>query len=111
MQEQTNFIEVRKVIGSRNSKENVGSSKETYNVSDIKGFRPWHKGENDRLIVGEMTQLIIQKSRASATVISGHVKENNFTTVLIEESYNDFMYRLSQKAVIKDIDRKLHEVT
>lgn len=107
------FIEVKKVIGDQVSGKNVGSSLEIIPISDIKGCREWHKGSNDSFIKGDMSLLVIKigDDKMSSKIKEGKVKQVFTKTILIEEAYRDFLYRLSRKAVIKDIEGVLHEAT
>lgn len=111
--ENIQFIEVRKVVGDKISGKNVDSSLEIIPISDIKGCREWHKGINDSFIKGEMSLLVIKigEDKMLSKIKDGKVKPIFTKTILIEESYTDFLYRLSRKAVVKDIEGLLHEST
>lgn len=94
MSTEKQFIEIKKVISDKESGVNVSSRPEGIDISDIKGFRPWHKGKKDNEISGEMTLLkVIDR------------KTEELKTLLIEESYSSFVNRLSYRAVV----RKLNE--
>lgn len=56
---QKEFIEVNRVLSNKVTKENVATEMECIDISLIKTFRGWHKGEKDRSIKGDMTILIL----------------------------------------------------
>jgi len=113
---ESHFIEVLKVVAEKGSSVNIESVKETINVKDISTIREWHKGRNDDNISGDMTQVIVWRDRSNSgynVVPEGFdpIKFNRPTrTFLIEENYEDFKYRLSKKAILKDLEQKLYDV-
>lgn len=94
------FIEVERVLADIN-KINYGTEKEFINVSEIKSFRPWHKGKNDHKIKGDMTIIVLNHSKELNT-INDNVMETNvkFRTMLISEKCNEFAGRLKYKAQV-----------
>lgn len=54
------FIEVRRVLSNKLTKENESIELETIDISLIKSFRAWHKGPKDNAIEGDMTILILK---------------------------------------------------
>lgn len=98
------FIEVKKILAS-SDKMNNGSEPCFINVSEIKNFRPWHKGANDVNIKGNMTLVVLNHSRL-LSVVNDNVLETNekFRTILIDEDYGDFSQRMRSKAQMIFVD-------
>lgn len=87
------FVEVRKVIKNK-------IYTETIDVSDIKSFRPWQKAANDSF-EGEATFLILKKSYNNHEENdTDETKKKEFPTMLIQESYADFLKRMSGRVII-----------
>lgn len=112
------LIEVKKIIAEdRESNKNTGSSKMTINVCDIQSFRPWHKGRNDTNIEGDITQVFLHRERKKMSQMdngemkeqAGSPNEKPFRSMLIEENYEEFKYRLSMKVKVKDLNRVLYD--
>lgn len=94
----TQFIEVKKVIQNKTTGINTGTLNILLNIDDIRGGRPWHKKGNDVLIKGAMTQLILSDNRPENPESD---KPARIRTLLIEEQYDDFKYRLAEKVPVK----------
>ena len=108
----TQFIEVRKVVAKKGSPENTKSFPQLINVAEIQTGRAWKKSKNDTSISGYMTMLVLRKREFTVTG-SGEVIDipaPKHHTMLIEENYEDFKYRLSQKAVVKDLGKEMYEL-
>lgn len=90
-----NFIKVQRILNDNDS-VNAKVQSETININDIKGFRSWHKGKNDAHIKGDIT-LVVMKS----TIKIKDSEERKPQTILINEKYEDFEERISQRTTIK----------
>lgn len=110
-QSNSEFIEIKKVI-SKNG-VNVGANSECIHVKSVYSFRPWHKGKNDKYIQGDMTQLLIfrdpdESVRVSSKVVDGgmveSVESKRLKSILIEEAYNSFATRMSDKRFVRRVD-------
>lgn len=120
------FIEVDRVLSDKITKENVSVEKECVDISLIKTFRGWHKGDKDRMIKGEMTILILkpdfrpefkklsddEKARLLPdelkeyeSKLSRHIDEERKPhSMIIEESYSRFRDRMSRKVIVRKLD-------
>lgn len=87
------LVEIKRVI-SNDEGINTSSRLETIDISDIKGFRAWHKGAKDAAIKGDMTILKVKD------VSDPNAKPK---TVLIEESYDDFLNRMSSRVEVRSL--------
>lgn len=104
------FIEVLRVVNDGGS-INMGSRPEVLDIADIKSFREWHKGKNDKFIPGDMTMLILEpKKQVEETVLResdaervAREKKVSARTWLIEENYRAFKKRLALEVVIKQL--------
>lgn len=105
------FIEIKKVISKGGV--NVGANSECIPAKSVYSFRPWHKGKNDKYIQGDMTQLLIfrdpdESVRVSSKVVDGStiesVESKKLKSILIEESYNSFTVRMSDKRFVRRVD-------
>lgn len=99
----TQFIEVKKVIQHKATRTNTGTQKILINIDEIKGGRPWHKKDNDVFIKGHMTMLILKDNPLDAPE-GDESRPARIRTMLIEEDYNDFKYRLGEKVPVKIIN-------
>jgi hypothetical protein len=88
------LIEVKRVL-SNNEKINTSSEPEALDINLIQSFRAWHKGSKDNLIEGEMTLVVLKSDKKNE---DGTKKTQ---TMLIEESYKDFLDRMSSRVIIK----------
>lgn len=94
------FIQVDRITRNRESGKNE-TRKETYNLSDIKNFRPWFKNGNHKDIEGDITMLTIGSPDVAVkddleTDTSKDKPENKSSRpVLINEPYNDFLKRVN----------------
>lgn len=89
------LVEIKRVI-SNDEGINTSSRLETIEINDIKGFRKWHKGPKDDAIKGDMTILKVKDST------DPNAKPK---TVLIEESYEDFLNRMSSRVEIRKMEK------
>lgn len=88
-----NFIKVKRILNSKGEK-NAKIEEEVININDIKSFRPWHKGANDKNINGEVTFILLRTDPKE----SGSTKTQS---ILINESCDDFQERVGQSTTIK----------
>ena len=115
MADTNQFIEIKKVVSDKSSGINTGINEQTINISDIKSFRPWHKGKNDVNIKGDLTVLLLQSENKEIMENNGDgdfsrkEQSSKFRTILIAENYKEFQYRISLKCIVKDLDHKLYE--
>lgn len=100
-EKQKRFIEVRKIVTDKSTKMNTHSEPRSLDIDDIKSFRRWHKSDKDSLIKGEMTQIMLE---SDTVYIIGENKKPHFPTMLIEEGYEDFAYRLSQRVPVNRVN-------
>lgn len=101
MTNETQFIEIRKIITDKKTNQNTHSELHTINVNEIKSFRKWHKRENDANIVGEMTIIVLDKQEIK--IVRDDSEKFRMRTALIEESYESFMCRLNEKVPVKKL--------
>lgn len=128
------FIEVRRVLSNKVTKENVSIELETLDVSLIKSFRAWHKGPKDTAIKGDMTILILKPDekpikefrevsqdtleRMLPNEIDKYSKDKEAYekalaeskkahSMIIQESYSVFAEKMGTKVVV----RRLNETT
>lgn len=105
------FIEVKRVL-SNADRDNVGTQPEIFNVADIKSARAWHKGKHDKAIKGDMTIVLLRNDAKNTpeTIFNETEEEKSWReekekqkpkTILIEEPYQSFIRRMSQKAIVK----------
>lgn len=80
------FIKVRRVLSKKDSSMNTKIEDETININDIQGYRPWHKGPNDKDIEGPMIQIV-------------RVNNSKHKVILIQEEYYAFEARLAAQGV------------
>lgn len=90
------FIEVKKVMGDKETGINTHSSPESLPIESIGPFRAWKKGVNDRNIKGEMTFVMIKNAEGDT--------DGKKRVMLIEESYDSFRRRLGAYVIIKGIN-------
>ncbi|HHT9135864.1 MAG TPA: hypothetical protein ACFYEK_01325 [Candidatus Wunengus sp. YC60] len=88
MSSEATHINVRKILKNK-------IYDETILISDIKSFRHWRKKEND-LFPGEATFLVL---KAKDTDDKNAEDSKQLPTMLIQESYSDFMRRMSGKVI------------
>lgn len=99
------FIEIERVTKDKN-KNNVVKL-ETIRVSEIKTFRPWFKTEKDKDIKGEMTMIILYPNKdqieSDTDLLTKEESEEKkkVNSVLIKESYNDFLKRMNKFVIMK----------
>lgn len=125
------FIEVRRVLSDKITKENRAIELETIDVSLIKGFRAWHKGPKDLAIEGDMTLVILKpdekpvrdfaklseeeldllgvmeraKYDREKELYEKEVLESKKShSILIQASYKDFSEEMSKRVVIRKVN-------
>lgn len=125
------FIEVRRVLSNKLTKENESIELETIDVSLIKTFRAWHKGAKDSAISGDMTILILKPDEKpirdfkalSEDDVQGllpndkikYAKEKDLYekelleskrthSMIIQDNYSEFADRLSAKVTVKRVN-------
>ena len=122
---QKEFIEVDRVLSNKVTKENVATERECVDISLIKTFRGWHKGEKDRAIKGDMTLLILmpdekefkkksdeELNRMLPEEIKEYEKDldkyneskNKSHSMIIGEAYSSFRDRIGTKVVVRKIE-------
>jgi hypothetical protein len=110
MSKQIEFIEVKRVVSENNI--NVGSRPESYPIDSIFTFREWHKGKNDNFIQGDMTIIVFRpKEKTGKTAVIGEngditersIDKNKLKTILIEESYESFLNRMSSYVPVRRV--------
>lgn len=123
---QKEFIEVDRVLSNKVTKENVATERECVDISLIKTFRGWHKGDKDRAISGDMTLLILMPDKDNEFVkktdeeiermlpneIDEYEKDlekyneskKKSHSIIIEESYSSFRDRIGTKVVVRKIE-------
>lgn len=102
------FIQIKRVTKDRHDNQTVRD--EVINTNDIDSFRPWHKGRNDKGIDGDITIIILkadpkkkkdtdsdESETENGDSKKGHLRDRK--TILIQESFHDFMDRLNSKGV------------
>lgn len=99
------FIEVSVIMLNKDKKTVV--EREAVRIDDIKSFRPWHKGEKDKDIEGEITLLILkndvnehQQDEKEAGEAERHKPGKKTRQVLISESHDSFMQRMRTKVIV-----------
>lgn len=98
------FIEVDRVLSNKITKENVSVERECVDISLIKTFRGWHKGDKDKMIKGDMTILILKPDEKPADQSEQVDELKRPHSMIIEESYSKFRDRISRKVIIRKID-------
>jgi len=98
MASDTQFIEIKRVTKDKQSNNVVRN--ETIKIADIKSFRPWFKTAKEDDIKGELTMLMLENN-ASANTESEPAEKEKRNTLLISESYNDFVTRMRSFVIIK----------
>lgn len=125
------FIEVRRVLSNKLTKENESIELETIDISLIKSFRAWHKGPKDAAINGEMTILILKpdekpvrdftvlpteelermlphevsKYNRDKELYEKELAESKKThSMIIQASYKDFSEEMSKRVVIRKVN-------
>lgn len=98
---QKEFIEVDRVLSNKVTKENVATERECVDISLIKTFRGWHKGEKDRAIKGEMTLIILVPDEKTSEEDKSIDKSHS---MIIEESFSSFRDRIGTKVVVRKIE-------
>ena len=102
--ENIQFIEVNRVLSDKDTKINTSTQPESIDVSIIESFRGWHKGKNDIGIKGELTLLILKdRENKNPESNSGAEEKNRVRTMLIQESYKDFLNRMSARVVVRKL--------
>src|SRR4051812_20203923 len=101
------MIEVLRVVND-GGKVNMGARPECLDIDDIKSFREWHKGPNDKYIEGAMTIIVLEpKKQVEETVVRETEEERRnrekpkMRTWLIQEHYQDFKDRMGAKIPVK----------
>lgn len=97
------FIEVKRVIADKATNENKSVQKETMKISRIEFYRSWHKGRRDSGIKGDMTLMMVQPYITDEAGVEVEAPSNKLIPVLIEESYESFANRMSEKVVVKRV--------
>lgn len=114
------FLEVSRIVTNKNGKQVVGP--ETIDIKEIKTFRPWHKSPRDTFegeavlvllhsknkVKGDENDKVdelyamIRNSSLSKEDLDKFIKEMVSTgdTMLIGESYKNFLGRLSGRVII-----------
>jgi hypothetical protein len=98
------YIELKRVVTDKDTKENKSINKETMKISRIEFYRGWHKGLRDKAIKGEMTLLMVKPYSSAEEEVEKEVtdvKSDKLVPVLIEESYESFSSRMSERVVVK----------
>lgn len=88
------FIEVDVITKDKDGKKIT--PKETIACDEIRSFRPWHKGDMDKDIEGEITILILKSNAPSAANETSRSRN-----VLIKEGYDSFMTRMRTRVIVK----------
>lgn len=100
---------------SGDDKVNVKVHPEVILIDDIKSFRAWHKGDNDRYIPGDMTIIVLKPlpekeveevilHETPAEKAQREKDKKRFRTILIEESFRDFRDRINAKVPVRKLD-------
>jgi hypothetical protein len=79
-----------------NKAGNTVLAKEAIACDDIRSFRPWHKGDKDKEIVGEITLIVLKSGKPSDSAEVTKTRQMH-----INESYDDFMGRMRTKVIVK----------
>lgn len=101
----TQFIEIKRVTKDKSGSNVVRN--ETIKIADIKSFRPWFKTAKEDYIKGELTMLILENNASVNTESEPLEKEKEpvekekRNTLLVSESYNDFVTRMRSFVIIK----------
>lgn len=99
--DQERLIEIRKIVTDKNTGHNTHSEVRAIKICDIKSFRRWHKNPiKDAAIKGDMTMIMLS---SDTVYIVGDNQKAHFPTMLIEESYDDFAYRLGEKVPLNRV--------
>lgn len=91
------FIEVKRIVTNKMG-EKV-TVPETIAVAEVKTFRPWHKGINDKF-KGDATLVVLYNKNKVTGDGSEENDEKNLNTMLINEKYEDLRDRLSGRVII-----------
>ena len=81
----TGLIKIKRILNDRESSNSV-VRKEVINISDVKGFREWHKGKNDSAIEGDITLVILKSEKKDGA--------NKEKIMLINEKWTEFEQRV-----------------
>ena len=111
------FIEVSRITEDKNKIQVIRP--ETICVADIKTFRPWHRGKTDTY-KGDATIIVlrpvsekpdqdptVKKPNDNDECSCGSKKKykqcckETLPTILINESYHDFLNRMNGKVILK----------
>lgn len=90
------FIQVERIIKDGKGIQKVAP--EVISISEIHTFRPWHHNENDT-VKGDAT-LLVMKNSSRVTGQPGEKISDNLPTMVIHESFNNFIKRMSGRVII-----------
>lgn len=93
--ERYEYIEVKRIL-SDESGISTKTQKETLKTSAVEAFRDWRKTEKNKAIAGDITLLVLTSQKPLGD--SGGAR-----TILIEENYEDFIYRLNERVPVNRI--------
>ena len=85
-----NFIKIPRILNDGKTKNSKVES-ESINVNDIKGFRHWHKGDNDQKINGDFTLIILKTGSVQEGSSARKVQK-----ILINENCDAFQDRIAE---------------
>lgn len=88
------FIEVDVITKDKDGKKIF--PKETIACDEIRSFRPWHKGELDMDVEGEITILILKSSKPTDGQATPKSRQ-----VLVKEGYDSFIDRMRTRVSVK----------
>jgi hypothetical protein len=90
------FIQVDRVVKDKTGQQVVAP--ETISIDEIRSFRPWKFTETDK-VKGKCTLLVL-KSTSRATGQPAEKENDNLPTMVINESYDNFLQRMSGRVIL-----------